>query len=272
VISMSKAIRFTVFAIICFALLFSSAQVLGGNVMLRATGLDIQNAQDVKPTLPKVKPFKKSKLPKSWDWREHGGVTPVKDQGATGTCWAFATTGPLEHAIKIKDNEYISLSEQFLVSFNKEGWGGNGGWFAHDYHIDPGAVLEVDFPYMARDDVKWDKTDYDHKYKLSEWGYVDEFKVIPSEEAIKTAIYKYGSVGAAVHADYSFQIHKKGVYRGSWLAGQVNHAIMLVGWNDALGAWILKNSWGTNWGDNGYMHIKYGANSVGYAANYVVYK
>jgi len=240
--------------------------------MLRQTGLDISEAEEVTPTLPQVTPIKDSELPSHWDWREHGGVTPVKDQGAVGTCWAFATTGPLEHAIKIKDNEYVPLSEQFLVSYNREGWGSNGGWFAHHYHVKPGAVLEVDFPYMARDDIPWTIEDYDHKYKLADWGYVGSNRGVPSVEAIKTAIYKYGSVAAAVYADTAFQRHKKGVFNGSWWPGQVNHAIMLVGWNDELQSWILKNSWGTYWGDNGYMYIKYNANSVGFAANYVVYK
>lgn len=257
--------------VIILLLLFLPNTVFGQEIILRETGLDLSKATEVTPALPKVVPFSESSLPQHWDWREHGGVTPVKDQGDTGTCWAFATTGPLEHAIKIKDKVDVDLSEQFLVSYNKEGYGVEGGWFAHDYHRTPGAVLEFDFPYMARDDIPWTRTDYEHVYKLTDWGYVGEVYGIPNEEAIKTAIYKYGSVAVAVHADINFIRHKKGVFKGSWWSGRVNHAVMLVGWNDQLQSWILKNSWGTGWGDNGYMYIKYGANSIGFAANYINY-
>ncbi|MCK4348384.1 MAG: hypothetical protein KAW47_07190, partial [Thermoplasmatales archaeon] len=83
------------------------------------------------PCIPKGDP------PEIFDWRDIDGVdytTPIKSQGSCGSCWAFGTVAPLECNIKIKDGVTIDLSEQYLVSCNSDGWGCNGGWWAHDYH------------------------------------------------------------------------------------------------------------------------------------------
>ena len=97
-------------------------------------------------------------LPASFDWRDLGGCTPVRDQGSCGSCWAFGTVGPLECNILIHDGLSVNLSEQWLVSCNREGYGCGGGWWAHEYHEattdscgGTGAVLEADFPYVAWD-------------------------------------------------------------------------------------------------------------------------
>jgi hypothetical protein len=90
-------------------------------------------------------------------------------------------------------------------------------------------------------------------------------------DAIKNAIYNYGPVAAAVCVDRYFQAYTGGIFTDPVPCRQVNHAIVLVGWDDAGGYWILRNSWGTSWGEQGYMRIAYGTSQVGYAANYVVY-
>ena len=222
-------------------------------------------------------------LPEKWDWREQGGVTPVKDQGQCGSCWAFATVGPLESAIKIKTGQNVDLSEQWLVSCNRDGWGCDGGWWAHEYHAGligkcggTGAVLEEYFPYVAYDQPC--SGPYPHDYLLVDndgdgysWEFIGGEGSIPSVEKIKQAIYTYGPVSAAVYVDIAFQMYTGGVFNGDG-DGQVNHAIVLVGWDDTKGkngVWILRNSWGTGWGENGYMYIEYGCNRVGYAACYI---
>ncbi len=211
-------------------------------------------------------------LPSSWDWRAHNACTSVKNQGSCGGCWAFSTVGAFECAIKRVDGVETDLSEQFLISCNDKNYGCNGGWFLHDMHIDPGAVLESCFPYQASD-VSC-KSTCSHPYKLSSWSYVDPNNALPSVSAIKSAIYQYGPISAAVYATDAFQAYSGGVFDSSYTPSSdhpVNHAIMLVGWDDSKGAWILRNSWGPGWGENGYMYIKYGALNVGYGANYVVY-
>lgn len=216
-------------------------------------------------------------LPASYDWCALGGCTPVRDQGACGSCWAFGTVGPLESAILINDNISRDLAEQYLVSCNTDGWGCNGGWWAHDYHewkIPPsetaaGAVWEADFPYVA-DDATCNGP-YTHHEKIADWIYVGASNSVPTVDAIKNAIYNYGPIAAAVCVNSTFQAYTGGIYAPTKPCTQINHAIVLVGWDDANQYWILRNSWGPSWGENGYMRIRWNANQVGYGANYVVY-
>ena len=217
-------------------------------------------------------------LPSYFDWRDVGGCTPIKNQGNCGSCWAFGTVAPLECNIKIKTGLTVNLSEQYLVSCNREGWGCNGGWWAHDYHGGPtyrtdycggvGAVLGSAFPYYAQD-VQCD-CPYPHSYLIGDWLYVGWGNQIPPVDSIKQAIMDYGPVACAVYADSDFQSYQSGIY-DNYSGGGVNHAVALVGWNDDPGYWILRNSWGTGWGEAGYMRIAYGCHSVGYGANYIIY-
>lgn len=207
-------------------------------------------------------------LPSSWDWREHEGVTPVKNQGSCGSCWAFGTVAPLESQIKIACGQTVDLSEQYLVSCNPYGYGCNGGWFtAHNMHKPPGAVLESAFPYRAANVTCGGP--YSHPYYIDGWAYIGSSSSVPATAAIKQAILNYGPVAAAVAVNSAFQYYRSGIFDGTYTG--INHAVTLVGWDDTGGYWILKNSWGTGWGENGYMRIKYGANKVGYAANYVMF-
>jgi len=232
--------------------------------------LNIENFSKRSKSLKNKKVSILEDIPAKYDSRELGVVTPIKDQGEVGTCWAFSTTAAMEVAIAKKDNVIVDLSEQFLMAVNTEGYGTNGGWFAHHYHINPGAVLEEDFPYQGKDGIKFDIPDYNYKYIADDWGYVDENVDIPNVNILKSAIYKYGSLSVAVYADRYFQYYKGGIFDRN-RKGNVNHAVNLIGWDDEKKAWILENSWGTKWGENGFMYIKYGTNQIGYAASYVTY-
>jgi C1A family cysteine protease len=216
-------------------------------------------------------------LPSSFNWCDSKACTPVRDQGQCGSCWAFATVGPLESAILIKDTTSRDLSEQYLVSCNSDGWSCNGGWFAHEYHQwkyvygegSAGAVWESNFPYQASN-VPCNPP-HTHHEKIESWAYVDPNVGVPAVNDIKQAIYDHGPVGAAVCVNLAFQLYQSGVFNPLIGCNSINHAIVLVGWNDTDGAWILRNSWGSGWGEEGYMRIAYGKSLVGYAANYVVY-
>jgi predicted secreted protein len=225
-------------------------------------------------------------LPASYNWCALGKCTPIKDQGACGSCWAFSTVGPLEANILIHDGVVRDLSEQYLLSGNEEKdvWDCSGGSFAHDYHQwkiptgEPaaGAVYEADFPYQASRVAL--NPPHTHHEKISAWQYIGSYNTVPAVSAIKQAILDHGPVSAAVYAGPQFQSYSGGVFQTSEGSGAVNHAIVLTGWDDASGAWILRNSWGAYWGEDGgggqkgYMRIKYGTSSVGYAANYIVYE
>lgn len=218
-------------------------------------------------------------LPASYDWRALGGCTPVRNQGGCGSCWAFATVGPLECNILIKTGVEEDLSEQWLVSCNSDHWGCNGGWWAHDYHRwkkDPcsnsGAVRESSFPYVASDTSC--NCPYPHPYRIDSWAYIGSSSGVPSVSAIKQAILDYGPVCVAVYVDSAFQAYHGGVFNDC-SEGTVNHGVVLVGWDDnqgSNGVWFMRNSWSPGWGEGGYMRIEYGCSRIGYAASYVNYQ
>ncbi len=218
-------------------------------------------------------------LPDEFDWRELGGCTPIRNQGSCGSCWAFGTVGPLECNILINDGVEKDLSEQWLLSCNRDGWGCDGGWWAHDYHQwktdpcgDTGAVLENDFPYVGYKAPC--NCPYPHEYLIDNWAFIGSEHGVPSVDAIKQAIYEYGPVSAAVRVNSAFQSYNGGVFNNHD-GGQVNHAVVLVGWDDNQGTdgvWFLRNSWGTYWGEGGYMRIEYGCSSIGYSACYIDYE
>ncbi len=220
----------------------------------------------------------KRDLPASFDWRDSTTLPPARNQGGCGSCWAFGTVGPLECNIAIKDGILMDLSEQYLVSCNSNGWGCSGGWFAHSYHMsapdpcgDAGAVREAVFPYVAYDASC--NCPYEHTYTIESYAYVGNNYSVPSTEAIKQAILDHGPVSVAVTVNSSFQAYDGGVYDAMWTKN-INHAVVLVGWDDNQGengVWFMRNSWGPWWGEDGYMRIAYGCNDIGYGACYVVY-
>jgi C1A family cysteine protease len=221
----------------------------------------------------------KADLPASFDWRDATGLPPIRNQGGCGSCWAFATVGPLECDIKIRDNDVVDLSEQWLVSCNHEGWGCAGGWFAHDYFLNAtdacgqsGAVYESDYPYTASDAAC--SCPDPHPYHINSWAYIGNGNSVASVNAMKQAIMEYGPISVAIFANNAMQAYHGGVFNGC-STGQINHAVTIVGWDDnqgTNGVWFLRNSWGTSWGESGYMRIPYNCNSVGYAACYIDYQ
>ncbi len=218
-------------------------------------------------------------LPGYYDWRDVDGCTSIKNQGGCGSCWAFSTVGAMECAIKIKDGVETDLSEQWVVSCNQDDWGCGGGWFAHNYHqwkTDPcggtGAVLEADFPYQALDLPC--HCPYPHEYLLDEWAQVEGGANIADTDLIKQAILDHGPVSVAVTVNDPFSGYGGGVFNACTTA-DVNHAVVLVGWDDSQGTngvWFLRNSWGPGWGEGGYMRIEYECSLVGYRANWVEYR
>jgi C1A family cysteine protease len=222
-----------------------------------------------------------------------GIFSTVKNQGQCGSCWAFSTIGSVEGA-HLKSNGarngYVdangrihvssadpALSEQQVVSCNPFGWGCDGGNFAFDMLMPSnagqqgyyqGAIPAEAFPYVAQA-VACSVPSQTTYTSVTHWGYVGSSQGIPSVSAIKAAIYKHGSVSACVYADNYFQAYTGGVFTATDNDSQCDHAIMLVGWDDTKGAWLLKNSWSPTWGVDGFMWISYHANSVGYAAAWV---
>lgn len=218
-------------------------------------------------------------LSTSYSWRDIVGAPPIRDQGVCGSCWAFATIGCLEYAILIVDGVTVDLSEQWLISCNQEGWTCEGGLWAHEYlrsKTDPcndsGAALETDFPYLEHNGSC--DCPYDHAYYIRDWAIIpgDEWTMATVED-MKQALIEYGPLSVGIYADTAFQNYTGGVFNAS--AGSIaNHAVIVVGWDDSLGAegaWLIRNSWGTGWGEAGYGWIEYNCSRVGEGAAYIDY-
>ncbi len=219
-------------------------------------------------------------LPARFDWRDSTTLPPCRNQGGCGSCWAFSTIGPLECLIKLKEGVEVDLSEQWLVSCNSDGWDCSGGWYAHDYHqwkTDPcdsvGAVLEDDYPYAAADLAC--ECPVPHHYYIDDWAFIAGHWNTPSIADMKQAIVEYGPISVAVRTNDALRAYGGGIFNDCE-TGSINHAVVLVGWDDNQGddgVWFMRNSWGTMWGeDGGYARIPYGCSSIGYAAAYIYYQ
>jgi C1A family cysteine protease len=246
---------------------FMPPTALSASKIVAATPDDAATTSDLSATLS---------LPAAFDWCAQYGCTPVKDQGQCGGCWAFATVGVMENAIKIREGRTLDLSEQYLISCNSENWGCNGGWWAHDYHqwkkvsgeTQAGAVNESAMPFQAKNTSC--NPPHAKSAQIVSWGMVGQDNTVPPVDDIKEAIMEHGPVAVAICVNNNFSRYTSGIFEGPSCT-TVNHGVVLVGWNDNPGYWILRNSWSSKWGEAGYMRIKYGVSRVGQGASWVEY-
>jgi len=196
------------------------------------------------------------KVPQAVDWRTSGAVTPVKDQGQCGSCWAFSTTGSTEGAYFLSTKKLVSLSEQELVDCSAaEGNSGcEGGLmdFGFQYIIDnKGITTEKAYPYTATDGT-CASTGKPVGATIS--SFTD---VSPSDNDALRAAVAQQPVSIAIEADQDgFQFYQSGVFSGD-CGDALDHGVLVVGYNQTAtpAYWIVKNSWGSRWGDAGYIFL-----------------
>jgi hypothetical protein len=204
---------------------------------------------------------------RSFDWRQANAVTPVKHQFQCGSCWAFATHGAFESSWQLINGETIDTSEQDTLDCSGKGSCG-GGYRAFDYLIDKGTATEAGYPYKAKKGIC--NTSINRPFRAEMWGYVGAGSSLGDVAKIKEALCRFGPLTVSVNANEFFQAYDGGgVVFEACTSGDTNHAVTLVGWDDTKQAWLIKNSWGTRWGENGYMWIAYGCNKIGYNATWV---
>lgn len=202
-------------------------------------------------------------MPSHFDWRDNNGnwVTPVRNQGNCGSCWDFSACAQIESWWKIRNNlptYNLDLSEQFVLSCRENG-GCDGDWVETvlDYASVDGIPLESCFPYYQSDTIpcEWGCSDWQtDAIKIPGWGYITlEEDII---ENIKAALLIHPvSASYVVYSDFYY--YTSGIYEHTSGTEEGGHAILIVGWDDNDRCWICKNSWGPNWGENGYFRIRW---------------
>lgn len=220
-------------------------------------------------------------LPTHVDWREKGVIAGVKNQGRCGSCWTFSTTGAMEahHAIQFKNWRTSEMSEQQLLDCAAEfdNHGCNGGLPSHAFeyiHAAGGLSKEFFYPYRAESTGDNSRCQFDTSVKSKIGGRtVRSFNMTEGdEESLMRLVSTVGPVSVAFQVVEDFRLYKSGIYSSENCKSgpmDVNHAVLVVGYGvePDVGRpyWIVKNSWSSEWGEEGYFKIARGKNMCGIA-------
>ncbi|CAH1391948.1 unnamed protein product [Nezara viridula] len=199
-------------------------------------------------------------IPESIDWRTSGAVTPVKNQGSCGSCWAFSSTGAIEGQLFKKTGKLVSLSEQQLMDCS----------YSYNNSACRGGLMDNSFNYLKDVEGLESENSYPYEGKNKRCRY-NENKVVPGtkvkaytdieeldDDALKAAVATVGPISIAVTADNrGFKFYGSGVFDGETCGNKLDHGILLVGYGSEDGEdyWLVKNSWGPRWGENGFMKL-----------------
>jgi len=236
-------------------------------------GLNITKNPSARLSIIKANPT----APSTWDWRTKGAVTGVKNQGQCGSCWSFSATGSTEGAYFLKTGNLVSLSEQNLVdcSTAQGNQGCNGGLMdqAFEYIIQNGGIdTEASYPYTATGPNQCQYNAANRGATLRSYNDVSS----GDENALLNAVYLTPTSVAIDASQQSFQFYNGGVYSDpNCSSTQLDHGVLAIGFGDYQGTayWLVKNSWGTQWGLNGYIMMARNANNmcgIATAASYPV--
>jgi C1A family cysteine protease len=215
------------------------------------------------------------------DWRSSFIVGPIKDQGQCGSCWAFSAIGTLESQVMKLLNQSILLSEQDMIDCVKNvgllnccnGCEGGEMYSVYEYLLNKMDTTENQYPYLASDENCKYISSSINNVKVKDFISLS----IGNEEEMVKAINNIGPLSVGVNANQDWQLYSKGIYNPSENDCSSNidkqdHGVIVVGYGteNGLDYWIIRNSWGKDWGENGYMRLVKGKNACG-VANSVIY-
>jgi len=238
-----------------------SAEEFGSLLGYRKT---VQNV-DREVLIPKT-----GAAPDAFDWRQKGAVTPVKDQGQCGSCWAFSAVENVESVWILagkSDNRTLRLSEQQVVDCDTTDGGCNGGDTpsAYEYIIKAGGLeSEASYPYNADDnDCEFDKSKVVATISSYEYATKDN-----DEKLMQANLYSWAPLSICVDAE-SWQFYSGGVVTADQCGTDLDHCVQVVGYDASKAQstpfWIVRNSWNTDWGMNGYILLEMFKNTCGIA-------
>lgn len=196
-------------------------------------------------------------VPSAVDWRKSGAVTPVKNQGACGGCWAFSAVAAMEGINKIATGKLVSLSEQELIDCDRKSHGCKGGRmdYAFQFVISNGGIdTEADYPYTGRDGTCNEAKKKKKVVSISSYSHVPA----NNEKALQMAVAKQPVSVAIEAAGRAFQLYTSGVFDGA-CGTKLDHGVTAVGYGSTDAGkdfWIVKNSWGPKWGEAGYIRMR----------------
>ncbi|XP_012939419.1 dipeptidyl peptidase 1 [Aplysia californica] len=229
------------------------------------------------PTTPELEDLV-SDLPANFDWRNVKGqnyVSPVRDQEACGSCYAFASMGMAEARVRIqtKLSQKPIYSPQDVLECSEYAQGCGGGFsylVAGKYAQDFGIVEEKCNPYKGRDVPTCTTDPSCERVRAKDYSYIGGFYGNCSEPAMRRAIYDRGPVAVGFEVQSDFFFYSEGIYQGTGINFNpfvvTDHAVVIVGWgedSDGKKFWNVKNSWGADWGDHGYFKIARGNDQQG---------
>jgi len=218
-------------------------------------------------------------MPKKLDWRDQGVISPIKDQGECGGCYGFASVSSLESVIAINTGILPDLSENQAIKQNWEGLntndtgGCNGGYaeMVQNIWTTTGTTLEIDDTFTTDGTYNLDAIP---AYRVNDWKLISTDK-IPRTSILKQYVQRYGPIYTTLNGTQLYHADKD--YDGTYAlysgdeTTSTDHAVTIIGWDDNMGngSWIVKNSWGAEWGEKGYGYVEYGSYGIGFFSSVV---